>query len=273
MYNIITRRDILAQAVNQCLKHLYTLVQPSVTWEDFEDQCKIYSEKYKTWERFNHLKHSKNLTEDETAEYSLYPSTWENMSLTECIGPKPYEFYYLPKEVLKEVCDSYVQAYNFDDKQNFLDNIETLKNYCKKPIVDKYIDDWTDETGFHHPGYRSYDHPDNLEKEISGILCLDNTLVDPQMAEDAEDYENKLDNLSKQICNKFFEFLDMAGNFYNWNRYLNGFNMEVYLGPSPNSNKEAVIENWKVYRHQDIEINESLYREEDEDYDEEDNND
>ena len=32
----------------------------------------------------------------------------------------------------------------------------------------------------------------------------------------------------------------MAGNFYNWNRDLNSFNVSVYMGPSPNSYKEAV---------------------------------
>ena len=56
--------------------------------------------------------------------------------------------------------------------------------------------------------------------------------------------------------NKFFEFLDMAGKFYNWNRDLNSFNMTVYLGPSPNSNKQSVIDNWKKYKNQDIEIDE-----------------
>ena len=48
----------------------------------------------------------------------------------------------------------------------------------------------------------------------------------------------------------------MAGNFYNWNRDLNSFNMSVYLGASPCSNKDTVIENWKKYRNQDIEIDE-----------------
>lgn len=32
--------------------------------------------------------------------------------------------------------------------------------------------------------------------------------------------------------------------------------MSAGLGPSPNSNKQAVIDNWKKYRNQDIEINE-----------------
>ena len=210
---MISRNDVLSKAIDDCLEELYTFVVPSVTWEEFKEECKIYSEKYKKWE-----------------------SEKSDKSKKECIGPAPYEFYYLPREIMKDICDSYIHAYKLDNQQELLDTIETLKNYCKKPIVDKYIDDWTDETGFHHPGYRDYDHPDNLEKEINKII-------------DDED-------ISQLIQNKFFEFLDMAGKFYNWNRDLNTFNCSVYLGPSPNSNKEAVIENWKEYRNQDIEIDE-----------------
>lgn len=56
----------------------------------------------------------------------------------------------------------------------------------------------------------------------------------------------------------------MAGEFYNWNRDLNAFNTTVYLGPSPNSNKQDVIENWKKYRNKDIIIDDSIYENEEE---------
>jgi len=219
---MISRDDVLSKAIDDCLKELYTLVVPKVTWEEFKEECKIYSEKYKKWESERKIN-----------------SELDKKSKTECIGPAPYEFYFLPREIMKDVCDSYVHAYKMDNQQELLDTIETLKNYCKKPTVDKYVDDWTDETGFHHPGYRSYDHPDNLEKEIIKILPSNTDI-----------------NIIKEINNKFFEFLDMAGKFYNWNRDLNSFSVSVYLGPSPNSNKEAVINNWKKYRNQDIEIDE-----------------
>ena len=222
---MINRDDVLSKAVDDCLKELYTLVVPKVTWEEFKEECKIYSEKYKKWE----------------SERKANPEL-DKKSKTECIGPAPYEFYFLPREIMKDICDSYVHAYKIDNQQELLDTIEILKNYCKKPIVDKYIDDWTDETGFHHPGYRSYDHPNNLEKEITKILTKYDDSMDSEQGE--------------EIVNKFFEFLDMAGNFFNWNRDLNSFNMSVYMGPSPHTNKEAVIKNWKEYRNQDIEINE-----------------
>ena len=134
-----------------------------------------------------------------------------------------------------------------DHQQELLDTIEIIKSYCKEPIVDKYIEG---ENGF--PGHRGYDHPDNLEKELQTKLrekagfSVTNTGIE---------------NLSKELQDKFFEFLDMAGKFYNWNRDLNSFNMTVYLGPSPNSNKQAVIDNWKQYRNKDIEIDEKQIKE------------
>lgn len=231
---MITRNKLLSQAVDDCMKELYSFVQPSVDWNDFIQENKLYSNQYKIWEK----------TRDTDPNYI-------GKSITECIGPRPYEFYYLPKDVMKEVVESYVYAYRMDVKQEFLNNIAILKDYCRNPIVDKYIDDYTDENGNHHPGYRSYDHPDNLAKEIAKIIS--NYSLE-EAKEDSDDVQD--------ICNKFFEFLDMAGDFYEWNGDLNSFNMSVYLGPSPNSNKKAVIKNWKQYRNKDIEIDESKYKEE-----------
>ena len=59
-----------------------------------------------------------------------------------------------------------------------------------------------------------------------------------------------------------YNFYIQDDNFYEWNGDLNSFNVSVYLGPSPNSSKEAVIKNWKQYRNKDIEIDESKYKEE-----------
>ena len=248
---MLTRSDILSKAVDDCMKELYSYVQPAVSWNDFKYQDEIYSNKYKSWEEYRKLlrkKEKEGLSKEELEKFSIFPVNWENKSITECIGPRPYEFYFLPKEIMKDICDSYVHAYKIDNQQELLDTIEILKNYCKEPIVDKYIDDWTYETGFHHPGYRSYDHPDNLEKEIRKILDPDNSTF--------------VGDLSTRILNTFFEFLDMAGNFFNWNRDLNSFNISVYMGPSPSSNKETVIKNWKEYRGEDIEIDEEQIKKE-----------
>ena len=223
---MFTRNKVLSNAVDECIKELYSFVQPSIDWDEFVKENKIYSERYKKWEK----------------ERNSNPE-FIGKSITECIGPRPYEFYYLPKDIMKDICDSYVHAYRMDIKQEFLDNIKVLKDYCKKPIVDKWIEG---ENGF--PGHRGYEHPDNLEKEINKLLCK-------------QFNSPELSGISNKVQDKFFEFLDMAGNFFEWNSDLNSFNVSVYLGPSPNSNKQAVIENWKKYRNQDIKINEKEIKE------------
>lgn len=246
---MLTRDNVLSRAADDCMQELYSFVQPKVEWDDFVKQNKNYSDKYKVWERFNYLFHKENKTEKELEEYSKFPAKWEGKSITECIGPRPYEFYYIPRNVMKTICGNYVYAYRMDSQQNLLDIIEILKNYCIEPIKDKYIEEHSDENGNYHPGYRSYEHPDNLE------ICLMNLITDSNLNLGNNTGED-LVKVTKELQNKFFEFLDMAGKFFNWNRDLNSFNMTVYLGASPNTNKEAVIENWKKYRNQDIEIKE-----------------
>ena len=233
------RDSVLGRAVDECLKELYSYVQPTVSWSDFKYQNEIYSSKYRSWEEYRKLlrkKEKESLSKEELEKFSIFPVNWKDKSITECIGPAPYEFYFLPREIMKDICDSYVHAYKMDNQQELLDTIEILKNYCKEPIVDKYIEG---ENGF--PGHRGYDHPNNLEKELIEICSQ---------------HSHEPVNMAKELQNKFFEFLDMAGNFFNWNRDLNSFSVSVYLGPSPNSNKEAVINNWKKYKDQDIEIDE-----------------
>ena len=210
---MLTRYDVLNKAVKECLMELYSLAQPSVSWEAFKEENRIFKEK--------------------EAEYEALE---EKPPYSEFVGPKPFEFYYLPGDVIEDVCNSYIYAYKLDEQQNLLDIIEILKNYCKCPIVNKYIEGKKGE-----PGHMGYEHPSNLEKELEIIL----EQVDPSFVE-----------ISEQLQNKFFEFLDMAGQFFNWTRDLNSFQMSVYFGPSPSSNKEAVIENWKKYRNKDIEIDE-----------------
>ena len=231
-----TRDEVLSQAAEDCLKDFYKYAVPKVSWEDFLKENQEYTKKYNEWEKLEN-----------------------RPPIKEFCGPRPYEFYYLPSDILKDIVLYYVHSYKMDSQQELLDTIETLKNYCKEPIVDKWIERNGDE-----PGYRGYDHPDNLEKEIEDILFksiyqydLADLIEDDPKYKDNEEYpESEQKYVAEKLQTKFFEFLDMAGNFYNWNRDLNAFNTTVYLGPSPSSNKKAVIENWKKYRNQDIEIDE-----------------
>ena len=213
-----TRDEVLSQAAEECLKDFYNYAFPKVSWEDFLKENQEYTKKYNEWEKLEN-----------------------RPPIKEFCGPRPYEFYYLPSDILKDIVLYYVHAYKIDAQKELLDTIEILKDYCKNPIVDKYIEG---ENGF--PGHRGYDHPNNLEKELIEIC---------------DQHSHEPVNMAKEIQDKFFEFLDMAGNFFNWNRDLNSFNTTVYLGPSPNSNKQAVIDNWKQYRNKDIEIDEKQIKE------------
>lgn len=239
----MTRRELLGRAVDECMEELYKYVQPKVEWEDFLSQSKAYSKMYEKWEKYHttFLNKDKNPKEWEQYKEAYALFEWEDKDRIECIGPAPFEFYYLPSKIMRDICDHYISIYKLDSKQNLLDTIEILKNYCKEPIVDKYIPEYTDEYGNRHPGHRGYEHPDNLViKLIEKFSPLE---VDEK-------------TLAEEVQDIFFEFLDMAGNFYNWNSEYNAFNMSVYLGCSPNSNKEAVIKNWSEYRNIDIDIDE-----------------
>lgn len=140
-------------------------------------------------------------------------------------GPKPYEFYYLDKDRMKRIVDMFARAYRIPPELK--DNLEVLKNYFEDPIRDIYI---PDKNGY---STRDYERFTPL-KDIIGE-----------------------DNYHKVIF-----YIDEASNFYKWDRDLNKFNMAVYLGPSPNSNKQAVIDNWKKYKGIDI-IIEDYVEEED----------
>lgn len=225
----MTRHKVLEMASIACLKELYSKVQPAVDWDDFMEENRLYSKAYKQWE-------------------SLHRESPEKAgSVLDFCGPRPYEFYYLPKDVMKEIADSYVKAYNIDAHQELLDIIDILKNYCEAPIVDAWI---TESDGQER---RGYSHPDPLKEDIA-------TLLRGYVEQDDFDAIT----VANEIVENFYEFLDMAGQFYSWNRDLNAFNTTVYLGPSPCSNKETVIKNWKQYRNQDIKIDESIYIEDEE---------
>ena len=237
----MTRHDVLSKAVDECIKEFYSIAVPHIEWEDLKEQCKLYSKAYLEWEEY------KKAERDNPKLYEEYNKRleWKGKSITECIGPRPYEFYYLPSEIQKDIADSYVYAYKFDNQQELLDTIEILKNYCRKPIVDKWIEGDGDS-----PGHRGYDHPDNLEKELTTLIKMY-----------CDDSEADFIGVAKEVQSKFFEFLDMAGNFYNWNSELSTFNMNVFMGIAPSTNKEKVIDNWKKYRNKDIEIDEKQMKE------------
>ena len=155
-----TRKEILSNAVLECMKDIYSFAQPHIDWEDFVKQNKEFIKKEEEYYK---------IPKDDRPLYEEY------------CGPKSFEFYYIPNEILKDIVQCYIDSYKIDDHQEFVDTIELLKNYCKCPLTDEDI------------------KPNNLEKEIK--IILEN--LDPQFVDSA-----------KEIQNKFFEFLDMAKSFF-----------------------------------------------------------
>ena len=141
-------------------------------------------------------------------------------------GPRPYEFYYLDRDRMKEIVDMFARAYRIPPE--IKDNLEVLKHYFNYPIRDTYK---TDKNG------------------LSVRKC--------------ENFPPLKNIIGEDNYNKVISYIDEASNFYKWDRDLKGFNMAVYLGPSPNSNKQAVIDNWKKYKGIDIIIDDYVDEEED----------
>ena len=129
-----------------------------------------------------------------------------------------YESHYLPWKVYRAIEEDFIEAY--DLKSPLPDIIEILKGYFKEPIVDKWIEGKEGE-----PGHKGYEKPEPMDDETY------------QKAE---------------------KFLDMANEFYNWNRDLNGFvfNISNY---SPCSNRETVEQWWHEHGDPDFKLPEDSY--------------
>ena len=114
-----------------------------------------------------------------------------------------YERHYLPQKIHTAILEDFAEAYEV--KSHLPSIIDTLKNYFKEPIVDK----WIEGVNEHDPGHRGYEHPEPMPEEHRVI---------------AEKY------------------MDMANDFFNWNRDLNCLYFNV-CNVSPCSNRKTV-EKW-----------------------------
>ena len=176
---MITRDDVLTEAITKCLKELYSKAQPKVSWEDFIKENKEHEEG----------------------------------------TPRPYEFYYIPQKLMDEIVSEYIYAY--DLKPKLKETINVLIGYLKEPLNIAY--------------------EDNSRKYVKG--------------------ESIVKSIGEEAFNKVVQYLTDAGDFYKWDSDLQRFKFNIYLGASPNTSKEQVIENWKKYRNKDITIDDSKYLE------------
>ena len=142
-----------------------------------------------------------------------YRKQHEGMSQEEKENAHLYEAHYLPWKAYDAIREDFVDAYEMESQLPEITNI--LKGYFKKPIVDKWI---KGKDGF--PGYRGYEHPDPMDEET---------------------------------YKKVEKYLDMANEFYNWNRDVNSFNFTI-SNYSPCSNRETVEKWWHEHGDPDFKL-------------------
>ena len=105
---VVSRDDVISEAVNKCLDLMYRASYPSITLEEYMEQ-------------------HKNLSKEEKEKVRLY------------------EAHYLPWKVYRAIEEDFIEAY--DLKSPLPDIIEVLKGYFKEPIVDKWIEGKEGEAG------------------------------------------------------------------------------------------------------------------------------
>lgn len=124
----LTRRKILTEAYERCLKEMYEKATPSVDITEYYNKIK-----------------SGEITKEDQEKSPIYNR------------------HYLSHEEEKYIVKKYHDAYRLDPE--FADNCNLLLSDMEKEVpVDKYIEAHEDEYGY-HPGYRGYeDRPPMIER-------------------------------------------------------------------------------------------------------------
>lgn len=205
---MLTRDEILSKAVHDCMCEMYAKAQPAADWDNI-------IEEYRT---------GKLGKED-----------------------RVYDRHYLSMDEFLYIRDKYKTAYNI--KRTWRPDIEFLEELLTKGgLKDGYVDDWIDDEGNKHSGYRSAEDVPSLKDQISNLLNKYNGTK--AAVEDAKD------ELTKDISNLVMETIKNYKNFYRFDREEDDFDCNIALGASPTSNAETVKKWWKENYNQDIEIEE-----------------
>lgn len=178
----VSRDDVVGDAINGCLDKMYGMSYPPITLDELRDEAK-------------------KLGPEERDEARLF------------------ERHYLPAKMHTLILEDYAEAYQL--KSELPDIIQVLKEYFKRPIVDK----WIEGVNKYDPGHRGYDRPEPMPEEHRVV---------------AEKY------------------MDMANDFFHWNRDLNAFYFNV-CNVSPCSNRETVEKWYHEHGDPDFKIPEDDY--------------
>lgn len=200
----LTRNDIIDKALHDCMKEMYAKAQPEADYDNLLEEYR-----------------SGKIGKDE----------------------RIYDRHYLSMEEFSYIRDKYVNAYRMNKLWD--DDIEVLEDYLKNGgTKDKYIPEETDEDGFTHPGYRSYEKVPPIKELIYNKVseCIDS--------------DKKSQELSDAITDIVMDTISTCKNFYKFDREESDFGIAMALGASPTCNKETVKKWWKDNYNVDIEIEE-----------------
>ena len=207
MTKIINRDEIIKNAIHDCYVELYAKAQPMADYDNLVAEMKAGKI-------------------DEKKD-----------------GPV-YERHYISQEELDYIVNKYIDAYRMTE--HWISDIETLEEYLiNGGYKNAYVDEFTDDNGNHHSGYRSYEHVVPIKKQISNIV---------EQYNDGEYNTNT--QLIEDLTNKVMETIKSCKDFYRFDREANDFKTAIYLGASPCTDIKGVKEWWKNNYNIDIEIEE-----------------
>lgn len=188
VYSYRNRRDVLTEAIMETLNYVYSISYPKPTMS-FEDMCTEIHNKA--------VEQGKGNDVNFRVEYGKY--MW------------PCDFFYIPHKVLKEVWDSFKEAYNI--KAEWDENMELLIDFL-----------------FNKPGLKEVYSPTEWSNGENVRHSIDQVLVE--------------EIIGKENAEKLKTLLEDYKHTYKYGQpELNSFAMAFLSTPS--SNKDRVIDAWK----------------------------
>ena len=200
---MLTRDEILSKAAHDCMCEMYAKAQPAADWDNIVEEYR-----------------SGKIGKDE----------------------RVYDRHYLSMDEFLYIRDKYKTAYNI--KKTWKPDIEFLEELLTNGgLKDGYVNDWVDDEGNKHLGYRSADDVPPLKDQIFSSL---------------KEYltEGVTKDATNGIADIVMNTIKNYKNFYKFDREEDNFDCNIALGASPCSNAETVKKWWKDNYNQDIEIEE-----------------
>lgn len=204
---MLDREEVLSRAVNDCYREMFAKAQPSADWDNL------------------------------IAEYKAG-------KIDEKKDGPIYDRHYLSYEEYVYIINKYLDAYHIES--DWKDYMEILERYLTLGgAKNKYIEEYTDENGNHHPGTRGYENVPPLKEHIGEIIY--------------DEYDGNAeiaDAVTEKVTNKVMEIIGLCKDFYCFNIDEQKFRNALAFGATPSSNIETVKKWWKDHYDIDVEIEE-----------------